>query len=283
MTRLPATTVNDDSLRGKIGVSAGLHIAFLLFLYFGLPSLMKPLPMPSEPIPIDIVDIAELTNTRLKDQTPEPPKPPEQPPPPEQKVAPPPPTPPVPPTPPEQAKPTPPEPKPAPVEAITPEVKPTEKPPPPKPVVEKPHQDMLASVLKNVEKMKPAETVKTPPDVKNPAQAQPKSLAPSLSDRLTISENDMLVRQVEQHWNVPIGARDIQNIVVQIHIDVNPDRSVQHAEIISNSGMSSNPYYRAVAESALRAVYASSPLELPEGKYEQWKGIDISFSAKDML
>jgi outer membrane biosynthesis protein TonB len=282
MTRRAVTTANDDGLRGSLGVSAGLHLAALLLLYFGLPSLMKPLPTPSMPVPFEIVEIADITNTRVKEQE-ETPKPPVPQPKPEAKAAPAPPTPPQPPQP-EPAKPQPQEQTPAQVEALTPAPVPAKKPTPPAPA--KPQQDLLASVLKNVEKMKPAEEVKNPDtqsQTKDKAEAQPKSMAPSLSSRLTISEEDALRRQIEQHWNVPIGARDVENMIVEVHIDVNPDRTVQNVEVVDKSRMTTDPYFRAMAESVVRAIYQSSPLELPEGKYDQWKGIDSHFSAKDML
>ncbi len=55
------------------------------------------------------------------------------------------------------------------------------------------------------------------------------------------------------------------------------------AKIIDQGRMTTDSFYRAVAESALRAVYASSPLELPADGYQQWKGINMTFSAKDVL
>ena len=290
MSRQQATTVSDDTLRRNIGVSAALHFAVLLFLYFGLPVFVKPLPTPYVPIPIDIVDISDITNTRVKEQPEEPPKPPE-PPKPEEKVAPPPPQP-TPPPPP-QAQPEPPKPPPPPeakpeqVEAITPLPKPEKKPPPPKKVEEKPNADQLARVLKNVEKMKPAEAVKTPVPAKTQtqAQAQPKSMAPSLSDRLTMTEEDALRRQVEQCWNPPIGARNAQTLVVEINITMNPDKTVQSAEVVDKNRLNSDPYFRAAAEAAIRALYnpRCSPLELPDGKYDQWKVIDFTFDPRDML
>ncbi|MGB9152434.1 MAG: hypothetical protein WCD70_05030, partial [Alphaproteobacteria bacterium] len=74
-------TVNDDSLKNGLSVSAGLHLALFLFLYFGLPHLIEPLPEHHDPVPFQIVTIAELTNTRIKDEqeTPKPPAPPPQP------------------------------------------------------------------------------------------------------------------------------------------------------------------------------------------------------------
>jgi outer membrane biosynthesis protein TonB len=280
MTRLPVTTSKDDNMRRSFGFSAGLHIAVLLFLYFGLPSLIKPLPTPYVPVPLEIVEMADMTNTRVKEeeQKPQLPAPPPQP---EQKAAavpaPPQPPAPKPPTPQEQQKPD--------VAALTPAPVPAEKPKPPAPA--KPQQDMLASVLKNVAKMKPAEETKAQdnqPQAKNNT-TQASSAAPSLSSRLTISEEDALRRQIEQCWNPPIGARDAQNLVVEVTITVNPDRTVQTAEVVDKSRMASDPYFRAAAEAAIRAVYnpRCSPLELPEGKYEQWKTIDFNFDPRDML
>lgn len=284
MTRLPVTTSNDDNLRRGLGVSATLHLIALLLLYFGLPSLMKPLSTPFVPVPFEIVEIADITNTRVKEPE-ETPKPPAPPPKPEEQKAvvppqpqPPQPQPPQPPQPQEQQKPE--------VSALLPAPLPSEKPKPPAPA--KPQQDMLSSVLKDVARLKPAEQVKNPDtqsQTRDQAAAQPKSMAPSLSQRLTISEEDTLRRQIEQCWNPPIGARNAQNLVVEVTIAVNSDRTVQTAEVVDKSRMTSDPYFRAAAEAAIRAVYnpRCSPLELPEGKYEQWKNIDFTFDPRDML
>jgi hypothetical protein len=147
---------------------------------------------------------------------------------------------------------------------------------------------MLASVLKDVAKLKPAEQqVKAPEtktDVKS-TQPEAQSQAPSLSQRLTISEEDALRRQIQQCWNMPIGARDAQNLIVEIMIDVNPDRTVQHVEIVDKSRFASDPFFRTAAEAAQRAVLSPrcTPLDLPPEKYEQWKHIDFTFDPRDML
>ncbi len=264
---LPHTTTEEDSLKRWIYISAALHTALLLFLYFGLPHFAAPLPSPHMPVPFEIVEIADMTNTRVKPPE-EAEKPPAPPPKPAPQAAP---APPVPPQPKEE------------VEALLP--KPSEKPKPPE--VAKPKPDMLASVLRDVSKLKPAEQQKTP-DTKSQTkdQAAPdKSAAPALSDRLTISEEDALRRQVEQCWNPPIGARDADKLVVEVTIAVNADRTVQSAEVVDKIRMASDPYFRAAGEAALRALYnpKCSPLLLPEGKYEQWKTIDFTFDPRDML
>jgi outer membrane biosynthesis protein TonB len=262
------TTVNDESLKNSIAVSGALHLMALLLLYFGLPHLLTPLPEHHDPVPFEIVEIADLTNTNVKPQDEQ--KPPAPPPPkPESK--------------PEQAQTLPPPKPPEQIEALSAEPKPAVKPPP-KPVV-KPQPDAFTKMLKNLEANKQPEAPKaqdTKADSKTPSP-QAVSSAPTLSTRLTISEEDALRRQIEQHWNIPIGARDIDSMYVEIHIDVNPDFTVQQAKIVDQNRMTSDPFFRAFAESALRAVYASSPLELPADKYEQWKGINMTFSAKDVL
>ena len=262
------TTVNDDSLKNSLAVSAGLHILFMLFLYFGLPVLFKPLPSHHDPVPFEIVEIADLTNTRVEKPE-EQQKPPAPPPAPAPKA--------------QTAPPTPPKAEEK-VEAV-PLPKPAEKPKPPQEV--KPKEDNFSKLLKDVAKLKPQEVAKTPDtksDTKQPAVEQ-KSLAPTLSTRLTISEEDALRRQISQCWLAPIGARDAQNLVVEILIDVNPDRTVQQATIVDQSRVATDGFYRAAAEAALRAVRnpKCSPLELPADKYDEWKRIDFTFDPRDML
>lgn len=266
MSAVFQSTITNDSLNRSIGLSAALHLAVFLLLYFGLPHFMPPLPVPAQPIPFEIVEIADITNTRIKEKE-EQPAPPAPPPAPAPKAW---------AAPEPLAKPV------EKVEALLP--KPTEKPKPPQEA--KPKQDPLASVLKDVAKLKPSESkidAKAPP--KDQAKDQPKSLAPSLSDRLTITEEDALRRQIEQCWSPPIGARDAQNLVVEVSIAVNPDRTVASAEVVDKVRMASDPYFRAAGEAAIRAVLnpRCSPLELPDGKYDQWKNIDFTFDPRDFL
>jgi outer membrane biosynthesis protein TonB len=285
-------TVNDDNLKNGLTVSAGLHFAMFLFLFFGLPHLMPPLPEHHGPIPFDIVTIGDITNTRIGDdqeQKASAPAPAAQP---KAQPAPPPP----------QEKAQPPAPKP-------PEVKPDQqaealkainkpmpqvKPAPPAPaVVAKPlpQPDMLASVLKNVAKMKPADAAPNA-DAKTTTNAPSQAgtgagtaTGPSLGSRLTITEEDALRRQIEQCWNPPVGARNAESLIVEVTIDVNQDRTVANAEIVDKSRYGSDPFFRAAADAAMRAVRSPkcSPLQLNPDKYDQWKHIDFTFDPRDML
>ncbi|MDD5587230.1 MAG: cell envelope integrity protein TolA [Alphaproteobacteria bacterium] len=282
--------LDDGNLRNSIIISTCLHIAMLLFMYFGLPRLFKPLPPLSRPIPVDIVEIGAITNLNINKNEEEN-KPAAS-----QATK---------PEPPQKAEMKPPEP------INKPEVKPQEQkadkaedaallpkpmtkpapPEPPKPVPQKAQQDQLASVLKNVAKLKPQGAKSE--DMKNDAKTGQTNvvnggqggLGPSLSDRLTISDEDALRRQIQQCWNIPAGARDAEKLVVEVLIEMNPDRTVREARVVDDGRLGGDPFYRAAAESALRALRnpKCSPLELPPDQYEQWKTITFTFDPRDML
>jgi hypothetical protein len=100
-----------------------------------------------------------------------------------------------------------------------------------------------------------------------------------------ISEEDALRRQITSCWNVPVGARDIQNISVEVYIAVNPDRTLREAMVVDQARMARDTFYRAVAESALRALRnpRCSPLALPPEKYDQWREMIFNFNPRDMF
>lgn len=281
---------HEENLRTSLIVSTSMHVGMMLVLYFGVPSFFKPPDsIPWHPVPVDIVEIGAITNTRIKDtvqeeaaktapevkpapapevKQPEPPKPPE--PKPAEKAA------------------------PEPDEAALP--KPQEKPKPPEPPKEKEkpkeaQPDPLASVLKNVAKLKPAppKVADARPDVKKNEgtknMGSTSNQGPALSDRLTISEEDMLRRQIGSCWNMPIGARDAQELIVEVLIEVNEDRTVRTAEIVDQFRYNSDSHFRAAADAAIRALRhpKCTPLELPPDQYEQWKTIRFNFDPRDML
>jgi outer membrane biosynthesis protein TonB len=157
------------------------------------------------------------------------------------------------------------------------------KPPQEKPVEQpKPQEDALQSLLKNVLKDQP-EPSQTPPQP-NQQPTQPLTQQ-NLSDApLTISEIDAIRQQMAKCWNVPAGARDAQNLAVEIRVMLNPDGSVARAEIVDTARMASDTFYRTAAESAYRAVLQCSPLQqLPVKKYNSWKVVTLNFDPREML
>jgi outer membrane biosynthesis protein TonB len=192
-----------------------------------------------------------------------------------------------------------------------PELKPTPPPPPPKPAVEaaapkpppeRPQQMARAEAKAEVKKYVPGQfdtllrnlaAQDTPPSPEAPPQAtdvvasgrasaQPRA---PLGSQLSASEMDMVREQISRCWNIPAGARDARDLVVEIRVMVMPDGDVQQATIVDQARAATDPFYRAAAESARRAFFnpLCRPLHLPPEKYELWKDMTVDFSPKDLL
>ena len=250
------------------------------------PPAEKPAPMPTPPKPSPPPSAAEA-----------PPAPP-TPAPPEPKPAPPAPS--TPPTAaPQQAELPPPPP--------VPEPKPM--PPPPKPAVaaaaepslERPEQmarneakaeakkynpGQFDALLRNLASQDTPPSPDAPPQTTNIASGRASSQprAP-LGSQLSASEVDMIREQISRCWNIPAGARDAKDLVVEIRVVVLPDGTVQQATIVDQGRAVADPFFRAAAESARRAFFnpLCRPLRLPPDKYDIWKDMVVDFSPKDVL
>jgi outer membrane biosynthesis protein TonB len=259
--------------RSSLYISATVHALLLLLAILGLPFIKhKELDVP-QPITVELVDVSQITQTNKpappQPKPPEPAKPQPAPPPPT-------PTPPTPPAPtPEPPKPEPKVEKPAPVidENAPPkkeEKKVVKKQPPKKAAAPKD----FSSVLKTLDVNN-----KPPPPTPEPAQQAP------IGEKLTVSEEDALKSQLMQCWNVPIGAKDVQDVVVTVVMTINQDRTLKEAHIEDTSRYNSDPVYQALADSALRAVHNPncSPFAVPPDKYDTWNHTKINFNPKDMF
>ena len=102
---------------------------------------------------------------------------------------------------------------------------------------------------------------------------------------MSISEVDAIRQQIKRCWNVPAGAKDAQDLVIEVALVMNPDATVRDARVIDAARMRSDPFYRAAAESARRAVLnpKCNPLKLPSEKYREWQQITLTFNPKDMF
>ena len=286
-----------------------LHVTVALLSIFGLPFFLKEPPIDEQPLVVDIVPIGDKTNPPPKqnvDEQPEPPKPEQKPAEAPKPPPPPPPAPTPPPPPPPPPKPEPPKPAPAPTPA-PPKPEPP-KPEPPKPE-KKPKQnpkDELDALLKSVDKLKP----KTPTDDKSKEKSkdslsdllkaadtvkpsdkgnQPKPQNVKGSDQnnpnepISMTELDMIKAQIYKNWNIPAGAKDAANLIIPIHVMLEPDGRVTLAEVVDTLRYNTDSFYRAAADSARRAVLLSNPLKAPPTKYDQWKDITLRFNPKDQV
>src|SRR4029077_2152122 len=139
--------------------------------------------------------------------------------------------------------------------------------------------------LKNLAMQSTAPSPDVPPQKPRTASARPSSQPRALlGSQITASEVDLVRQQIARCWNVPAGARDAKDLVVEVRVAVDPDGTVRQATIV-DQGRLGDPFYRAAAESARRAFFnpLCRPLHLPPEKYAIWKDLVVDFSPKDIL
>jgi outer membrane biosynthesis protein TonB len=268
------------------GYSAIFHVAVIVTLY-GLAHwhFFRRDFEEETPIVVQIINVGPQTRaTQVNPTPPQPEKPPQvaqaEPPKPEPPK-------PEPPAPPPEPKPAPPEPKPEPKPEPPkpPQPKPEAelpKPPPSKPQPTKTKDDAtFDTLLKNLAKHDPArEAPKQVATTEPKASSQP--IAP-LGAQLLTSELDAIIGQLRQCWLIPAGARDAEGLKPTFRVAMNPDATVRTATLL-NSDRLSDPFFRAAAESARRALFnpQCSPLKLPPQKYDEWQTFTITFDPKDL-
>jgi outer membrane biosynthesis protein TonB len=298
MASAAATKSQDDrwaevppGMKAPVVISAVFHIALVIAALVGLPYFKaEPDPMLSAAIPVEILPIAEMTTTNkppVKAQ-PAPEKPPEEKPIQKEK--------PLPPKveavePPKEI--TPPKPKtkavepPKPVVPPPPEEKlekpPEEKPKPEEKPVEEAQQQDFTNLLKNLQDSDPVVEDDLPESKE--AEAPAPSPVAAFSEQLTMSELDALRQQLSRCWSIQAGARYAEELVVEVRITVSPERRVLSATIVDQWRYSQDSYFRAAADSAIRAV--NSPqcetLNLNPDKYDSWKDMVVTFDPREML
>jgi outer membrane biosynthesis protein TonB len=309
--------MRDGIAQRAVTFSLLLHLIFGSLFVLGLPRLFDP-PIPEEmPVAVELVTIAPETRATqpnpsaprpnakpdvpavdapLAKPSPEPPvsapveppsteMPPSLEPPKAQELKAPPPLPLV----------KPPEPKPEPPRPVekAEAPRPKEKPEPPqqmaknepKPEQKKYDPGQFETLLKNLATQSAIPSPDAPPQRPRIASARPSSQprAP-LGTQITASEVDLVREQIARCWNVPAGARDAKDLVVEIRVAVDPDGTVRQATIVDQARLA-DPFFRAAAESARRAFFnpMCRPLRLPPEKYAIWKDLVVDFSPKDVL
>jgi type VI secretion system VasI family protein len=141
-----------------------------------------------------------------------------------------------------------------------------------------PQQDEFAALMRSVEEMdrqREGEVMKEGTGRSREGAGQART---ELGEaRLSIGEIDALMRQIGRCWTLPVGIDGVEDMVVQLRIQVRPDRTVYGVTIEDQARLNRDPEFRAVAESARRAVDACSPLNLPPNKYVVWRDIIMNF------
>jgi outer membrane biosynthesis protein TonB len=184
---------------------------------------------------------------------------------------------------------------------------------PPEPKLKKPPAapaDPIADGLKKEEEKKPEPKkveAKPPTPPKKPAQEapafDPRQVADLLNKRtpqrmaavgdeagnklafgapnqsaqqLSQSELGALRARLQELWNMPAGAKNPQELTVEMEIQLKPDGTLAAPPTVLTQG--SSPMFIAARDSARRAVYQGQPYTMlkPE-HYELWRDVIITF------
>lgn len=290
----------EPELNRGLVASVVFHIALFLFAWFGVPHLFDD-DFIAQPLGIEAAIVSDLTAAPKVDK---PSKKVSEKPKQTQKAEP----------PKKEAKPAPakenPKPAAAPPPPQTEEVavvipdkekpkeveKPKEKKPEEKKVEEKPKKKVeekkkptkkdtaeLDSLLASVLNEQAAEP--TPEEPKKKAAPEPEESTGPQTELasevpMTAGDEDGIRSQIEQKWNLgsAAGAPNLDQILVELRIEMQPDGTVTRVTLLNNQA---DPYFRSIAEGAIRAVKQASPLRMPPGKY--WPTIKLRFRPSELI
>jgi outer membrane biosynthesis protein TonB len=104
-------------------------------------------------------------------------------------------------------------------------------------------------------------------------------------DASTASLADALRSQIAECWTPPAGAPNVEKLIVDVRISLNRDGSIARPPQLASqsaSAAASNPFVRAAAESALRAINVCAPYKLPADRYSDWNDFTMTFDPRKM-
>lgn len=267
-----------EYLRTSIIASLLLHGGFIYVAATGLPYFKRDLPTVERPIPVELKTIEDIT--RIKEPEPEPE--PEV-----QKAI----------AEPTQARPQPPS------ESFVPNPDLKPKPKPDRSEIER--KKLVANVTPNTKPRAPTsfdagqisalidKSIKEKP--KPQTRDREKELEEAVNNsqiaglqarRNTATIEDFVRSRMLECWTPPGGALNAGEMLVVIRFSLNPEGYLVGQPKIQNRTQifaSNNPYYRAAAEGALRAVRLCEPYELPKEIYDQWKELELNFDPSEMV
>ena len=179
---------------------------------------------------------------------------------------------------------------------IPPSVKPIKRARPSPPVTlpdERTKPDPFASVLKSVEELEEDKASRhkdsEQSSLKSPSDTIEEILAKADTEfvetaPLSMTELDSIRHQIQKHWNLPAGARDAHNMRVTLSISLGRDGTVLDVTIFNVVQAQTDTFFRAMAESAVRAVWKTEKIRyLSPEKYHLWRDMKLNFDPSDMF
>ncbi len=115
------------------------------------------------------------------------------------------------------------------------------------------------------------------------APTGPENRRPRTQGAITSGEIEAIRRHFQSCWVLPEGLRDLPDMVVRVRFELFPNGALRTEPMVVEQTRRRSREFRAMADSALRAVHECTPLKrLPEASYEQWREIELAFDPKDL-
>jgi hypothetical protein len=90
--------------------------------------------------------------------------------------------------------------------------------------------------------------------------------------------------QLMRCWAPPAGIPPGTMLLVKVRFELNRDGTLARDPVVLpvNSGDLQNAQFQPAAKSALRAVRACTPLQLPAARYEIWEDVEVVFDPRHL-
>ncbi len=103
---------------------------------------------------------------------------------------------------------------------------------------------------------------------------------------MTADLRALLQSEIYRCWSPLVGAPHAEKLIVSYELFLNRDGSIARPPQLtaeSSGAAASDPYMRAAAEAARRAIYTCAPYNLPADRYNQWHDVTFTFFPRDMM
>ena len=143
----------------------------------------------------------------------------------------------------------------------------------------------LAALLDKREKSEPSAFEK----LKDKDYGKEKVISTIDIQQQTLSIIDAIDKHIydNQCWNIPAGAKGAAGLKVIIQVRLSPDGKLIGSPKVLNRermNLSGQEFFRTAAESALRAVRKCAPYDfLPKAQYDLWRDMEIIFDPEHIL
>ena len=94
--------------------------------------------------------------------------------------------------------------------------------------------------------------------------------------KLSVTDINKIQNHVKKFWNVSYAASEVK-MVITLKISTSVDGSIKSVIIYDKNLYQKDKFYRATADTARRAVLDSSPLPLPKGKEKKFENFLFDF------